>query len=121
MNMNENPTWEQLKDLLGKCNDDNGPHILWINRSGKVQISALCGGSTSAWSRRKKKNILFQHLSIERGKGFVGPDAAADKSLVTDMFDNLLVYWKRASDGISFGPAANASKTIGEQGSQRND
>jgi hypothetical protein len=96
MNMNNNPTKEQLKDLLAKCNDNDGSHILWVNRLGEVQITALYGGSPSAWTQKKKKDILFQHPSISQGSDFVGPVAADDQCLVSDMFDSLLVYWRKA-------------------------
>jgi hypothetical protein len=62
----KNPTKEQLKDLLGKCNDNDGPHIVWANRLGEVQITPLYDTSPSAWARKEKKNILFQHESIDQ-------------------------------------------------------
>ena len=38
MNLNDNPTKEQLADLLRPC-DDRLDHVLWVGRDGVVHIT----------------------------------------------------------------------------------
>jgi predicted phage gp36 major capsid-like protein len=36
MNLSENPTKEELKALIARSDDNEGDHILWVDRDGDV-------------------------------------------------------------------------------------
>jgi len=38
MNMNNNPTSEQLKELIASVDDNAGDHCLWIDNDGNVHL-----------------------------------------------------------------------------------
>ena len=41
MNLNNNPTIEQLRDLIRQGDDWGGRHVLWVKKNGDVEISTI--------------------------------------------------------------------------------
>jgi hypothetical protein len=39
MNMNHNPTREELAALVGACNDTADHHVLWVAKDGEVHVT----------------------------------------------------------------------------------
>lgn len=41
MNLNNNPTANELSELIAACDDNAGHHVLWVSKSGDVAITLL--------------------------------------------------------------------------------
>src|SRR4051812_7075536 len=41
MNLNHNPTLQQLRDLIRVADDNSGGHLLWVRRDGEVMLTPL--------------------------------------------------------------------------------
>ena len=41
MNLDDNPTIEQLRELLRSCDDSAGHHVLWVKKTGDVELSRI--------------------------------------------------------------------------------
>jgi hypothetical protein len=46
MNLNDNPSLDDLKQLFAGLKDKNHNHILWVCESGAVHVDRLPGGET---------------------------------------------------------------------------
>jgi len=101
MNINDNPTQDQLRKLLANCNDMAGHHIVWVDRAGTVQISLLPPDLTPAmWSERLGHDLKFRLETLGCGNGYVGLAASQDEQWVGDLFRWLQRSWRGGSEGL---------------------
>ena len=70
MNLDNNPTMDELRDLLRPLDDRAAHHVLWVDRTGEVHITPM----EKTWPAPKKP----------------GPD----------VLDNALVYFERSTVAI---------------------
>jgi hypothetical protein len=104
MNMNNSPTKDELQALIRSCDDTAGSHILWVNKSGEVQIALLTDETPASWVRKNEKNILFRYESYGRNNDYVGENAAKDEDYVLSIFNTLVADWETSQShegGIS--------------------
>jgi len=94
MNLTKAPTAKQLQALLARANDDDGHHILWVDKTGNVQLTLIPEGLTPAgWEERNKGNIQFRLESFACGNQLVGPRAAADPEHIARLYQALRYHW----------------------------
>jgi hypothetical protein len=106
MNLNNNPTIEQLRDLLERCDDSAGSHILWVNKSGDVHLSHLSPDQSSIAFQQAHPDTRIQVETFLAGNEYVGPEAAADEEWVSELFEKLVTEWsqvKGRSDVVYIG------------------
>lgn len=99
MNLNNNPTMDQLRDLLRPLDDRAAHHVLWVDRSGEVRITKM---ERQAWRpppppRDVLDNAVVRFETFWAGKGYVGPDAAASDEWITEAFNWLVRDWAAAN------------------------
>ena len=101
MNLDDNPTREQLRELLGACNDGEGHHVIWVDGHGEVHITLLrCGGRTSGqWATEMREKIRFRCETRMVGNGYVGPETARDDEYVAFLLRDLVHHWERGTMG----------------------
>jgi hypothetical protein len=97
MNLNNNPTKEQLAELLRGYDDRAAHHVLWVDRTGEVRITKLA----KTWPPPEPgADVLDQAVvrfeTLVAGKGYVGPEAAADDQWLKDAIDWLSRDWATA-------------------------
>jgi hypothetical protein len=94
MNLNANPTKEQLRELLARCDDLAGHHVLWVSREGEVTITRL----PKVWppAFEPGPEVQLYHETFPAGKEYVGPEAADE--WVTELFEVLVEQWRMARD-----------------------
>jgi len=95
MNLNNNPTKEELRALIYACDDSAGHHILWVNRFGEVQISLIPNETPAEWVTRMEDEILFRNESYAINNDYVGQNAASDDEHISSLFKELLADWSR--------------------------
>lgn len=93
MNMNNNPTKEELRALIYACDDSAGHHIIWVNRLGDVRISLVANETPAKWVTRMEDEILFRFESYAANNDYVGQNAADDEKHVSSVFKELLASW----------------------------
>ena len=100
MNLNYNPTQEQLRELLLSCDDNSGRHIIRVDRRGEVHITLLSDDETpTSWAKKMENQIQFRYKTRGMGSGYVGPEAAKDAAYVQLLFRDLLQDWQSGSRG----------------------
>src|SRR5262249_27371091 len=80
MNLNDNPTLEQFRELLRQHDDRAGHHVLWVREDGEVMLTCLPKGEDDP---RKLPTYEHRHMRIRydtfaRGRGYVGEAGAAE-------------------------------------------
>jgi hypothetical protein len=98
MNMNEEPTKEQLQTLLASQDDDDGHHVVWVDESGKVHISVIPENSSPIDFQLSTPTMRLRYETLCIGNGFVGPQAAEDDLWVSNLFQALVSNWQTAKD-----------------------
>jgi hypothetical protein len=98
MNLNNNPTTDQLRDLLRVCDDRAAHHVLWVDRTGEVHVTRV----EKKWPVPQPgpdvlDDALVRFEPFVAGNGYVGPDAAANDEWIADAFHWLLRDWAAAS------------------------
>ncbi len=95
MNLNANPTPEQLRQLIAGHDHRAGVHVLWVKRSGDVAISLLRRGESPTPWRQAQPDLQICYEAFLPGNGYVGPEAAADDEWIAKLFDGLAREWRR--------------------------
>jgi hypothetical protein len=93
MNLNVNPTPEQLRELIARCDDTAGNHVLWVKRNGEVEIARLPKGDSPNGFQHSQPEMQLYLGPFLAGNEYVGPAAASDDEWVAELFDNLLREW----------------------------
>lgn len=90
MNMNDNPTAEQLAALFGAKRDEDGAHTLWVGQDGGVHLD-VSGDDGALFAAAR-----LRYAPFEAGVGFVGEDAAGDVEMMGDLLASLIEQWSAA-------------------------
>jgi len=96
MNLNSNPTIEQLRNLVRRCDDSSGHHILWVKKSGDVEISCIHKDQSPVGFEKAHQDMQLRFETFQAGNEYVGPDAADDDDWISELFDRLRKEWPRA-------------------------
>ncbi|MBV4458952.1 MULTISPECIES: hypothetical protein [Pseudomonas] len=93
MNLNNQPTIEELARLFAAKKDTHDSHILWISKSGQVQIDCLSPHAGEEEFDKNNQNLLARLKMYRRGQGYVGKKAAADKDFIGNVLQTLKQAW----------------------------
>lgn len=103
MNMNSNPTADELHDIIAAADDNAGDHMAWVDTAGEVHLSTFDREDGEAYNRARNACIakaqFYMPLFIG-GRGYVGPNAAADMDWVAQEFEILARLWKVRARGL---------------------
>lgn len=120
MNMKRNPTKEQLRLLLRRCDDQSADHVIWISSDGGVHISPLSQEYTlSEWDRAMARAYSVRMDSVfAQGGEYVGPSAADDPDWVSELYAWLLEAWTnaQAEDAPRAHPLTTATRKAAPSG-----
>jgi len=97
MNLNDNPTMDQLRDLFRPLDDMAGRHVAWVDRAGEVRIDPVPDGDVPAFIRSHADLKMWLRV-FEPGHDHVGPGAADDIGWVEDVFYALTHEWAKAQN-----------------------
>src|SRR5437879_5977790 len=96
MNMNKNPTVEELRELVRACDDLAGHHVLWVAKNGDVHVSEVPKDRTPVGFQIDQPDMQLSYETFEAGNEYVGPEAAADDGWIKELFDALIKKWPKA-------------------------
>jgi hypothetical protein len=101
MNLNRNPTKDELQVLLESCDDGAGIHVLWVERMGEVQITLLLTETDVEWIKEiNDEKVQFHYKSYAKNDGYVGKAASVDDLYIVTLFEKLLRDWQEQRNGF---------------------
>jgi len=98
MNLNNQPTIDELAEMFAAQKDTLDDHILWIGKSGQVHIDCLAPNTQEAEFDRNNRELAARLKVYRRGQGYVGKKAAADRNFIEQVFDTLNNAWAAVKD-----------------------
>ena len=98
MNLNNQPTIDELAEMFAAQKDTLDDHILWIGKSGEVQLDCLAPNTQEAEFDRNNRELAARLKMYRRGQGYVGKKAAADRNFIEQVFDTLNNAWAAVKD-----------------------
>lgn len=96
MNLNNQPTINELAELFAARKDSLDNHILWVCEEGEVRIDPLASGVPEEEFVNRHPNLRARLSMYRRGHGWVGKKAAADKQFMSDVLQTLHDAWSQA-------------------------
>jgi hypothetical protein len=96
MNMENNPTVDELRGLIQGCDDRAGDHVLWVGKNGDVHVSRIPKNQTSADFEQAEPDMRLRCEAFEAGNEYVGPEAARDNDWIKELFRTLITEWPNA-------------------------
>lgn len=94
MNLKNNPTTEELANLLKPLDDQNYAHMMWVDHNGEVNISVVPEHEEKILAKAK-----FRYETLNAGNGYVGPTAAADDDYIKQELEYLKRDWAKDAKG----------------------
>lgn len=94
MNLNNQPTIDELSHLFAKQKDSLDSHILWIAKSGQVHIDCLSPHAHEQEFDQSQHDLAARLKMYRRGQGYVGKKAAADKDFIGQVLETLKAEWQ---------------------------
>jgi len=98
MNLNNQPTIDELAEMFAAQKDKLDDHILWVGKSGEVKIACLAPHTEEAEFDRTHRELAARLKMYRRGQGYVGKKAAADRNFIEQVFDTLNNAWASFKD-----------------------
>ncbi|WP_416424738.1 hypothetical protein RAM80_02935 [Pseudomonas sp. App30] len=96
MNLNNQPTIEELAQLFASRKDTLDSHILWVCASGEVHIDAMARHAGEAEFEQSKPSMRARLRTYRRGQGYTGRKAAADREFLGRVLHTLEAQWPEA-------------------------
>lgn|GEM_PF-110503 len=98
LNLNDQPTIEQLAQLFAARKDSQDDHLLWLSHTGEVRLDRLQPNSHEAEFEAHLPSMRARFKVYRRGQGFVGRKAAADTQFVGRVLQTLQQEWPAARE-----------------------
>ncbi|UNX69477.1 hypothetical protein [Klebsiella aerogenes] len=92
MNLNNNPTAQQLSQLISICDDAAGNHILWVSKTGDVTVTQINNIGPIGFEQNTP-SMAMRYETFQRGNNYVGQDAASDMNYVNRLLKDLINEW----------------------------
>lgn len=100
MNMNKNPTRDELKQLLSGADDEAAHHMVWVGFDGEVHIDPIPHHLSPVGYYESMKDVMkFRLETCQQGNRYVGDAAAADRTWVDQLFGALEKNWTSGFTG----------------------
>lgn len=97
MNLNQNPTVEELRSLLVSADDWAGHHVLWVNPAGDVILTRLPKGWPPEELTAPEVRIRCETFLLSYG--YVGPEVAGNAPWLAGLLRVLLWAWDKSAAG----------------------
>jgi len=100
MNMNQNPTKEELKSLTISRDDEAGHHMLWVSQNGDVYLDMIPPDLTpNGYAKSLKDQIRFRFETFQQSNDYVGKTAVADAEWMARLYEALVSNWQNGVRG----------------------
>lgn len=100
MNLKNNPTIEDLINMIAQINDFESDHIIWVDNEGNVRITSLPDNLTSSgWTIQNRKTIKFRFETFTSGNGYLGKNAVQNTAWLNRLYNALINNWSKGIQG----------------------
>lgn len=96
LNLNNQPTVDELAELFAKQRDTLDDHVLWVCEEGGIHIDRLAPNTDETELERVHPRMRARLRTYRRGKGYVGKKAAADREFMGRVLRTLQSEWPEA-------------------------
>ena len=96
MNLENNPTPDDLRELIKACDDRAAHHVLWVAKNGDVHVSRAPKDKSPVGCLDAGTEIQLRYETFQAGNEYVGPEAAEDHAWVLQLFNSLMAEWAQA-------------------------
>ena len=96
MNLNNQPTIEELAQLFASHKDTLDNHILWVSESGDVHLDGLARHAGEVEFEQSNPTMRARLRTYRRGQGYIGRKAAADHEFLGRVLHTLEDEWPTA-------------------------
>jgi hypothetical protein len=96
MNLNDNPTIGQFREMLRQHDDHAGHHVLWVRKDGEVMLTCLANEKPYRVPTYEHPQMQMCYETFPIGYEYVGPEAADDKWWTSELFRHMLEQWSKA-------------------------
>ena len=99
MNLNNNPTIDQLAQLFAVRKDSLDDHLLWVSQTGEVRLDRLPPNTIEDEFEEHLPSMRARFKVYRRGQGYVGKKAAADSQYIGNVLQTLQQEWPALREG----------------------
>lgn len=96
MNLNKQPSLDELAQLFAARKDQQDSHILWVSETGDVHLDCLEAGTCEKEFEQRTPAMRARLRTYHRGRGYVGKKAAADREFIGRVYSTLSHAWQTA-------------------------
>ena len=93
MNLNQQPTIDELARLFASRKDSLDSHILWVCETGEVKIEPMTPHTAESEFEQSRPTMRARLRTYRRGAGYVGRKAAADHVFLGRLLHTLESQW----------------------------
>ncbi|GAB3904567.1 hypothetical protein GCM10028803_34180 [Larkinella knui] len=101
MNLNQNPTLDQLIQILNTVGYNHKSYILYVNKTGDVHLSALRACTTAGVGYANGNSLQFVLDTFLIGKGYTGRQATQDLDWMKKVLSELNHHWACQTTGFA--------------------
>lgn len=97
MNLNDQPTLEQFRELLRQHDDRAGHHVLWVRKDGEVMLACLPRSNPrGSLATYDDPDMQFRYDTFPVGYGYVGPKPPdEDEWFRGELFKHVIRQWPK--------------------------
>ncbi len=100
MNLKENPTKQQLKNLFASQDDKAGHHVIWVSTDGAVNLDVIPDKMAPIGFEKSLNNRMqFRLETMVADNGYVGPLAAKDDQWMDRVYAALVDNYANGVSG----------------------
>jgi hypothetical protein len=93
MNLNDNATLAQFREMLRQHDDGAGNHALWVRKDGEVMLTCLPRDDYKKVPPYTHRDMQMRYDLFPAGYEYVGAEAAEEDWWIPLLFENMLELW----------------------------
>ena len=102
MNLANNPTFEQLIQLIGSVDDNQDSHILYVTKLGEVHLVPFRTDTAAGAEYANEESLQFILDTFMIGKGYTGQQALQDPEWMDELYSELIEHWACRTTGFAW-------------------
>ena len=102
MNLNYNPTLDQLIQLMGSVDDTQDSHILYVTKNGDVHLAVFSADTAVGAEYANEEILQFVLDTFMIGEGYTGQEAIQDPEWMDEVFSELNEHWAAKTTGFAW-------------------
>ena len=102
MNLDYNPTLDQLKLLVASVDDTQDSHIMYVNKTGEVRLAVFRVDTSVGAEYANEDTLQFILDTFLINEGYTGPQAALDPEWMEELLWELTEHWACKTTGFAW-------------------